>query len=312
MPFEPAYLKNFESGELARRAEAAIAAMADCTLCPRRCGVDRLAGETGVCQTGLSAWVASYDPHFGEEAPLVGRRGSGTIFFTHCNLMCVFCQNWEISHGGAGRAVSDETLGEMMRRLQEAGCHNINFVSPSHVVPQILSALPTAIEGGLRVPLVYNSGGYDRVETLKLLDGVVDIYMPDFKFWSDDLAEKTCDAPDYPEAARNALWEMHRQVGDLELDESGVARRGLLVRHLVMPEGICGTAEVARFLAEEISGSTYVNVMDQYRPCGDACRDKVIDRRLTAREFREATEAARKAGLERLDPRDRVRLAFLR
>jgi putative pyruvate formate lyase activating enzyme len=306
MAFEPAYLKTHESGELARRAGAATAAMASCTLCPRRCGVDRLAGETGVCRTGRRAWVASYDPHFGEEAPLVGSGGSGTIFFTHCNLMCVFCQNWEISHGGAGRAVSDKALGEMMLRLQETGCRNINFVTPSHVVPQILSALPTAVEGGLRVPLVYNSGGYDRVETLKLLDGVVDIYMPDFKFWNEALAEKTCDAPDYPEAARKALREMHRQVGDLDIGEDGLARRGLLARHLVLPNGIADTGEIMRFLAREISGDTYVNIMPQYRPRGRSRAFPELAGYPSESDVQAATAAAERAGIHRLDQRRRV------
>ncbi len=280
--------------------------MASCALCPRRCGVDRLAGETGVCGTGRRAWVAGFEPHFGEEAPLVGSGGSGTIFFTHCNLMCVFCQNWEISHGGAGRAVSDEALGEMMLRLQEMGCHNINFVSPSHVVAQILSALPTAVEAGLRVPLVYNSGGYDRVETLKLLDGVFDIYMPDFKFWNETLAEKTCDAPDYPEAARKALREMHRQVGDLDIGEDGLARRGLLVRHLVLPNGIADTGEIMGFLAREISRDTYVNIMPQYRPRGRSRAFPELADYPSKSDVQAATAAAERAGIHRLDGRRRA------
>jgi putative pyruvate formate lyase activating enzyme len=304
--FQPAYLKAYETGDLSRRAEKAAAAMGACTLCPRRCGVDRLAGETGVCRTGRSAWVASYDPHFGEEAPLVGSGGSGTIFFTHCNLMCVFCQNWEISHGRAGRPVSDTELGEMMIRLQEMGCHNINFVSPSHVVAQILSGLEAAVKGGLRIPLVYNSGGYDRIDTLKLLEGVVDIYMPDFKFWDESLAEKSCDAPDYPEVAREALREMHRQVGDLEIGDDGLARRGLLVRHLVLPGGIAGTREIMGFLAREISRDTYVNIMPQYRPCGRSREFPELADYPSRSDFQAAITAAKEEGIHRLDQRRRV------
>ncbi len=304
--FQPAYLEAYSSGELSRRAEEAMASLKACTLCPRRCGVDRLAGETGVCQTGRSAWVASYDPHFGEEAPLVGTGGSGTIFFTHCNLMCVFCQNWDISHGGAGRAVSDAELGRMMIRLQEMGCHNINFVSPSHVVAQILSALETAVQGGLRAPLVYNSGGYDSVDTLKLLDGIVDIYMPDFKFWNETLAAKTCDAPDYPQAVKEAIREMHRQVGDLDIGDDGLARRGLLVRHLALPGGIAGTREIMRFLAREISGDTYVNIMPQYRPCGRAREFPELAGYPSKADIQAALSAAKEEGLHRLDQRRRV------
>ncbi len=304
--FKPGYLDAFSSGDLARRAEEAVAAMAACTLCPRRCGVDRLAGETGVCATGRSAWVASYDPHFGEEAPLVGSRGSGTIFFTHCNLMCAFCQNWEISHGGAGRAVSDAELGQMMVRLQEMGCHNINLVTPSHVTAQILSALRTAIEDGLRVPLVYNSGGYDSVETLRRLEGIVDIYMPDFKFLDASLAERTCDAPDYPEVAKAAIREMHRQVGDLDIGADGLARRGLLVRHLVLPGGIAGTRDIMRFLAREISPETYVNIMPQYRPCGRARTFPELAEYPSKADFQAALTAAREEGIHRLDQRRRV------
>jgi putative pyruvate formate lyase activating enzyme len=240
----------------------------------------------------------------------VGRHGSGTIFISSCNLLCSFCQNDEISHGNEGVDVEPEQMARMMMNLSETGCHNINFVTPTHVVPQVLEALPMAIEKGLRIPLVYNSSGYDSVESLRLLDGIFDIYMPDFKFWEKTYSERYCRAPDYREVAAAAIREMHRQVGDLEIDEQGVAVRGLLVRHLVMPGGVAGTEEIAKFLAEEISPNTYVNVMDQYRPCGSAHRDSVINRRLTGREFREAMEAARRAGLKRLDPRDHLRILF--
>lgn len=298
------------SGELNQRAETAVARMARCELCPRRCGVDRLNGEHGYCRTGRKARVASYSPHFGEESPLVGTHGSGTIFMSSCNLLCSFCQNREVSHGNEGQDAEPDQIAQVMLLLAEQGCGNVNVVTPSHVVPQVLEALVIAAGRGLNVPLVYNTGGYDEVETLRLLDGVVDIYMPDFKFWDRARSARYCDAPDYPEKARAAIREMHRQVGDLELDENGLARRGLLVRHLVMPGGIAGTRRIAEFIAGEISPDTYVNVMDQYRPCGDACRDETIDRRLSAQEFREAAAAAREAGLRRLDPRDRVRLAL--
>lgn len=252
------------------------------------------------------AWVSSYSAHFGEEDPLVGQNGSGTIFFTHCNLLCLFCQNYDISHEGHGREVGPEILAALMMNLAQAGCHNINFVTPTHVVPQILEALPLAIEAGLDRPLVYNSGGYDSVETLKLLDGIFDIYMPDFKFWQSEAAEKYCQAGDYRERARAAVLEMHRQVGDLEMDPDGVAIRGLLVRHLVMPEGLAGTADICRFLAEEVSPNTYVNIMGQYRPCGRADEYPELSRPLYSAELREAKETARREGLTRLDERRRI------
>ena len=212
---DPAYIETYKKGILKDRAIELNEALKCCNLCPRQCSVDRLSGETGTCKTGEFAMVSSYSPHFGEEAPLVGNHGSGTIFFTHCNLLCSFCQNFDISHEGRGRNVSDRELADMMLSLQALGCHNINFVTPSHVVPQILSALIPAIEAGLNIPLVYNSGGYDLPETLQSLEGIIDIYMPDFKFWDPTPAEATCDAPDYPEAAKKAIKEMHRQTGDL-------------------------------------------------------------------------------------------------
>jgi putative pyruvate formate lyase activating enzyme len=304
---EPSYLKLVRDGQLAERAEKALALMESCRLCPRECGVNRLEGERGFCDTGRKAKVASYNAHFGEEAPLVGRYGSGTIFISSCNLICSFCQNYEISHLKEGVEVEPEQMAAMMLQLAGAGCHNINFVTPTHVVPQILEALVHAAEKGLRIPLVYNSSGYDRRESLELLEGVFDIYMPDFKFWDARWSERYCRAPDYREVAVAAIQEMHRQVGDLVMDEQGVALRGLLVRHLVMPNNVADTEEAVKFLAQEISPNTYVNVMDQYRPCGEAHQDEFINRRLTAQEFRDALAAARKAGLKRLDPRDRIR-----
>jgi putative pyruvate formate lyase activating enzyme len=304
--FEPAYLETRRSGRLEDRISAARRMLADCMLCPRRCRVDRLSGRLGVCNTGALARVSSYCPHFGEESPLVGTHGSGTIFMTHCNLLCLFCQNFDISHEGRGREVTAEQLAGFMIDLQEAGCHNINFVSPSHVIPQILEAVDIAAGRGLRVPLVYNSGGYDRVRGLKLLEGVFDIYMPDFKFWDADIAAAACDAPDYPAVARAALKEMHRQVGDLAVDDAGIARRGMLVRHLVLPRGLAGTAGVMHFIATEISPATYVNIMPQYRPCGRAAEVDGLARRITPREFEDALAAARKAGITRFDPPRRV------
>ncbi|PQP34656.1 radical SAM protein, partial [Desulfobacteraceae bacterium SEEP-SAG9] len=276
-----------------------------CTLCPRRCKVDRMSGQTGFCKTGASAYVSSYNPHFGEEAPLVGSQGSGTIFFTHCNLLCIFCQNYDISHEGYGREKSHEQLASMMLQLQNAGCHNVNFVTPSHVVPQILAALERAIEEGLSVPLIFNTGGYDNVETLKILEGIFDIYMPDFKFWDPEIADATCKAKDYPEMARRAIIEMHRQVGDLEIDEAGIARRGLLIRHLVLPSGLAGTREIIKFIAKKISSNTYVNIMPQYRPCGRASEMEELSIRLSADDYNNALQAAGEEGLTRLDSRRR-------
>jgi len=304
----PGYLALYANGELARRAENARQKLAECRMCPRQCKVNRLEGKKGVCETGSQAEVASYSPHFGEESPLVGSSGSGTIFISHCNLLCVFCQNYEISHLGEGTKVTADQLASMMISLQRQGCHNINFVTPSHVVPQILAALPIAIEKGLTVPLVYNTSGYDSVATLQLLEGVFDIYMPDFKFWSTESAKRFAKAPDYPEKACKAIREMHRQVGDLILDERKVAVKGLLVRHLVMPGCLEETAEIMRFLASEISTETYVNVMDQYRPCGRASQYPPIDRQLSREEYEQARKVAEKAGLTRLDRRDWSRI----
>jgi len=268
-----------------------------------------LADQKGICKTGRLARVASFAPHFGEEDVLVGRSGSGTIFFSNCNLGCVFCQNYSLSHLGEGDEVSGEELADMMVSLQENGCHNINFVTPSHVIAQILEALPIAIARGLRLPLVYNTSGYDKVETLALLDGIFDIYMPDFKFWNRETARRLAGAADYPERTRSAIQEMYRQVGDLVIDrEDGIARRGLLVRHLVMPGGLAESRAILEFIAEEISQNTYVNVMDQYRPCGRANEYPPIDQPLGHEEYEKALLYARQAGLKRLDQRDLLTL----
>lgn len=298
---EPSYLKLYRKGKLQDRIDQAVKLMKDCTLCPRECHVDRLSGELGFCRTGEKAKVASLHAHFGEEAPLVGDSGSGTIFFRSCNLLCSFCQNYDISHDAEGGEVEPKDLAVMMLSLQRRGCHNINFVTPSHVVSQILQGLSIAVGQGLHVPLVYNTGGYDKVETLKILDGIFDIYMPDFKFWEERWTEKFCNAPDYRKIVVAAIKEMHRQVGDLVVDESGIAVKGLLVRHLVMPNNAANTREIMEFLAEKISKDTYVNVMDQYHPCGKAIADPTINRRITRSEYAEAVRWAREAGLHRLD-----------
>ncbi|NOQ47338.1 MAG: radical SAM protein, partial [Desulfobulbaceae bacterium] len=304
-----AYLKLHESGKLDRRIEQANSLLAECRICPHKCGVNRLEGELGLCRTGKKARVASYGPHFGEEAPLVGQHGSGALFFSGCNLLCVFCQNEEISHidrqgDAAFDAMDSKQLAAIMLGLQKQGCHNINLVTPSHVVPQILSALPSAIEGGLKVPLVFNSSGYDAAGILKFLDGIVDIYMPDCKFWSREAATRYTRAKDYPEIMKQAVAEMHRQVGDLQMDENGIAVKGLLIRHLVMPAMVAETEGIARFLAETISSDTYINIMDQYRPCFKAEDFPEINRPLKRKEFEQAKEAAEKAGLHRFDERN--------
>ena len=298
--FEPAYLQLARTGELRHRVEQAHEHLSSCDLCAQECHTDRHT-QKGVCRTGMLAVVSSHGPHHGEENPLRGWLGSGTIFFTHCNLKCQFCQNYEISQLGEGREVQPEEIAAMMIELQESGCHNINFVSPSHVVAQILAAVAIAAKAGLRLPLVYNTGGYDSSAALQLLDGVVDIYMPDMKYADARLALRFSKARNYPEVNRAAVKEMHRQVGDLVMDEHGIAQRGLLVRHLVMPGGIAGTPEIARFLAEEISRSTYINVMTQYHPCYKANEHPPLDRRITPKEYAEAVAACRAAGLHRFD-----------
>jgi putative pyruvate formate lyase activating enzyme len=306
MPLEyPSYLNLYRTGELARRVEQALASLADCTVCPRDCHVDRRLEEPGkaVCRTGRYARVGSYFPHFGEEDCLRGWNGSGTIFFSYCNLRCVFCQNFDLSWEGQGRPARPRDLARMMLHLQDQGCHNINFVTPEHVVPQMLEGLLEAVEQGLRLPIVYNTSAYDSLESLRLLDGVVDIYMPDFKFWDADTAKWIVKADDYPVVARRTIREMHRQVGDLVFGADGLARRGLLVRHLVMPKRLAGTRQIMRFLAREISPDTYVNIMAQYRPEGRASRYEAIDRPITAEEYAEAVAIAREEGLWRFDSR---------
>ena len=284
---------------LAERAKEALTRLESCDLCPRTCGVNRVDGELGFCRTGRHAIVSSYGPHFGEEPPLVGAHGSGTIFFAGCNLGCIFCQNYDISHLMHGSAASAQELADIMVNLQQRGCHNINFVSPSHVVAQILESLPVAYERGLKVPLVYNCGGYDSLETLKLLDGVMDIYMPDAKYADEKTARELSHVPNYPEVMKAALKEMHRQVGDLELDRRGIATRGLLIRHLVLPNGLAGTQDIMRFIARDLSTDSYVNVMAQYHPVYKAYEHSLLNRSITRTEYLEALDMASAEGLHR-------------
>ncbi len=276
-----------------------MAFLESCTLCPRKCMVNRLDKERGVCRAGSQVMISSVFPHFGEEPPLVGYQGSGTIFLTNCNLHCTFCQNYDISFEGRGTPVTLQQLAEQMIYLQESGCHNINFVTPTHYVPQIVSALAMVVERGLRLPVVYNCGGYESLEVIKLLEDIVDIYMPDTKFAQTDPASKYCKTPDYPQVVKSALKEMHRQVGDLVVDDRGIAVRGLLIRHLVMPDGLAGTGELMKFIHDEISPDSYVNIMAQYRPAYRAAEFPEINRRISAQEFKEAVALAREIGLKR-------------
>lgn len=308
--FVPAYRKAYEKGLFPRILQKAHNMLESCSVCPRNCGVDRTQDEKGFCEAGYLPEVSSYAPHFGEESPLVGSQGSGTIFLTHCNLKCLFCQNYAISHAGEGRNIPGRQLAKIMLELQRLGCHNINFVSPTHFVPQILDSLPLAIEMGLDIPLVYNTGGYDSLSALRLLDGIFDIYMPDFKYCSGEVAEKYSQASDYPLVAKQAIKEMYRQVGDLQMDVKGIAVRGLLVRHLVLPAGLAGTREIMRFLAAEISRNTYVNIMDQYYPCGNIPLDSPLRRKITEGEYSEAISAAKEEGITRLDKREKTHLVW--
>jgi putative pyruvate formate lyase activating enzyme len=300
----PGYVALKECGELDERIARACELLRECTVCPRACRVNRLEGGRGNCRTGLRTVVSSYGPHFGEEPPLVGLHGSGTIFITHCNLACEFCQNFAISQCGSGREVSAGAIAEMMIRLQRQGCHNINIVTPSHVVPQLLKSIGIAADKGLAIPLVYNSGGYDAVPTLRLLDGIVDIYMPDAKYAYNDIASALSHAPDYVDRMKVALREMHRQVGDL-VTENDIAVRGLLIRHLVLPGNLAGTDQILSWIASALSKDAYVNIMDQYHPAWHAANVNneipfsVLRRPVTASEYRAALRAATACGLHR-------------
>ena len=309
--FEPACLRVFREGGMPARVEAALAELADCHACPRNCACNRLKNETRACHTGRFAIVSSAFPHFGEEDCLRGGRGSGTIFFGLCNLRCAFCQNWDISQKLEGKEYNAREIAALMIGLQGRGCHNINFVTPEHVAPQVIEAIAEAVPLGLRVPIVYNTSAYDALCSLRLLDGLVDVYMPDFKFWRPETALRLARAKDYPERAREAILEMHRQVGPLRLGPDGLARRGVLVRHLVMPGQQDEAAAIFDWLAREVSPDTYVNVMGQYRPeyqvgqiaANGAVKHPDINRRPTPGEVRAAYDAARQAGLWRFDER---------
>ncbi len=304
--FEPAYLRLHHRGELQPRVDMALEFLHHCQLCPRDCAVDRTEGQTGVCKTERYARVSSYFPHLAEEDCLRGWEGSGTIFFSSCSLHCAFCQNYDISHvEQSGALVRPRQLAAIMLELQATGCHNINVVTPGHVVPQLLEALIVAVDHGLRLPIVYNTSGYDTLASLQLLDGIVDIYMPDFKLWDAHMAQRYLKARDYPDIARQAIKEMHRQVGDLTFDEDGLAKRGLLVRHLVMPERLDDTSAIMHFLADEVSTDTYVNVMQQYYPSGrvNAHTFPELNRSITTSEYDAALQQTRIAGLWRLDER---------
>jgi putative pyruvate formate lyase activating enzyme len=306
-PFRPAYL-SLPLDELRARASAAVSALADCRLCPRDCGVNRLEDAWSACKTGRHAVVSSWFPHFGEEDCLRGWNGSGTIFFGHCNLRCVFCQNYDISQDIRPRAepgASPVELAAMMLQLQHRGCHNINFVTPEHVVAQVLEAVVLAVDGGLHLPLVYNTSAYDSLHSIELMNGIVDIYMPDFKYWRAESGARYMKAADYPDAARQVIKAMHEQVGPLVLDDNGLARRGVLIRHLVMPGGLEETRCILEWIAAELGRETYVNLMDQYSPAGKVTGENYneINRRLTSAEFREAQRIAADLGLRRLDER---------
>lgn len=299
MSYIPSYINLHKTGELHKRISALTGMLKECRLCPRQCKVNRLQGELGFCRAGDTLMLSSAFAHFGEEAPLVGSMGSGTIFMTHCNLRCVFCQNHDISHLGQGEAATFQQMAAYMVALQQRGCHNINFVTPAHYVPQIIAALPYAVDRGLRIPLVYNCGGYESLEVIKLLDGIIDIYMPDVKWAESGVAEKYAQAPDYPAVVKAALKEMHRQVGDLKISKEGLAERGILIRHLVMPEGLAGTREIMRYIARELSLHSYVNIMSQYRPEYRAREFPELNRRITHREYGEALAYAKADGLYR-------------
>lgn len=302
MTFEPSYVNLLESGSFPQRVTRAKERLSPCTVCAVVCRVQRQQGDLGECGVGAKAIVSSYGPHFGEEAPLRGWKGSGTIFFSGCNMHCQFCQNASISQAKVGQEVTPHELAEMMLQLQKRGCHNINFVSPTHVGPQLMEGVYLAAQKGLQVPLVYNTGGYDSVSMLRLFDGIIDIYMPDMKYADPDLAYKYSRIEHYPTVNQRAVKEMHRQVGDLQVNEEGLAQKGLLVRHLVLPHGMAGSEEVLGFLAREVSPRTYVNLMDQYRPSYRAHEYPRLNRRLRRDEFMKVREYAEELGLERAGP----------
>lgn len=299
MKFAPSYIELYEKGILHQRIESLNEILKKCRLCPRECGVNRLEGELGYCGAPADLMVSSAFPHFGEEPPLVGYHGSGTIFLTHCNLLCIFCQNYDISHLRRGEKISKDEIAKIMVKLQDMGCHNINFVTPTHYAPQIIASMLKAIEMGLRIPIVYNCSGYESIEVIKLLEGIVDIYMPDVKYMNERFSKRFSNAPDYPKVIKDVLKEMYRQVGDLKINSYGIAERGLLIRHLVMPNGVASTEEVLKFIAQEISIHSYVNIMNQYRPEYRANEYPEINRRITHKEYIEAIQIAKQLNLYR-------------
>lgn len=294
------YIKHQQSGKLDEVEQELFNKLKRCNLCPRNCEVNRLNNEIGVCKTGRYAKIASYGPHFGEEYCLVGKNGSGTIFFSHCNLLYSFCQNYDISHEGYGSEMTEEQIAEIMIELQERGCHNINLVSPSHVISQIFRAVRIACLKGLHIPVVYNTGGYDSVQSLKYLAYITDIYMPDFKFSNANIAAKTCNAPHYFDVAKVAIREMHRQAGNLQTNAQGIAIKGLIIRHLVMPNDVCGTEKIMDFIANDLSKASFINMMQQYRPCGTVHAITELNRPITQNEYKHAVNTAKRKGLIRI------------
>jgi putative pyruvate formate lyase activating enzyme len=307
--FQSSYRQLIENNELKSRVGEAYNRLTNCDICAHNCGTDRLSGELGVCKTGVRAKISSYGPHFGEEDPLRGSRGSGTIFFTRCNLRCQFCQNHDISQQDSGNEINPKDMAVIMLELQARGCHNINFVSPSHVVPQILAGILVAAQAGLKIPLVFNTGGYDSISSLRLLDGVFDIYMPDMKYADADVAKRFSKIPDYPNVNQQAVTEMHRQVGDLKINKDGIATRGLLIRHLVLPGNLAGTNAIIQFISD-LSTNTYLNLMDQYHPSFKAHLYPEINRRITPQEYQSAIQIAKNAGLSNLDNREKTLFFF--
>jgi len=296
---KPLYLELTDR-EFEEKIEALFDKLKSCSICPRSCKVDRTKGQLGYCKTGFLPFVSSYGPHFGEESVLVGFNGSGTIFFTSCNLGCIFCQNYEISQLRIGDEISFEDLARIMIKLQQLGCHNINLVSPTHQIPQIVKSLKIARSMGLKIPIVYNTNAYDSVETLKILEGIIDIYMPDAKYSDNNVARELSDAPSYFEVMKEAIKEMQRQVGDLLLNGNGIAVRGLIVRHLVLPNELAGSELIFKFLSQSVSKNVFLNIMDQYRPCFKATLHPKLSRRITKEEFKEAVKLAKKYGLTRI------------
>lgn len=301
--FVPAYRKLLQTGELETRSVALADRLLQCDICPRNCGVNRITGEVGICGVAERVWISSYGPHHGEEDPLRGINGSGTIFFSGCNLKCLYCQNADISQKLTGMEITTRDLADLMLELQGMGCHNVNLVSPTHVVPQIVGAIFLAAEDGLTLPVVYNTGGYDALQTLQLLDGIIDIYMPDMKYSDENIGRDLSGIPSYPAVNQAAVLEMHRQVGDLKISSIGIAERGLLIRHLVLPNKLAGSKEILQFISEQVSVNTYLNIMDQYRPAYQAYRTYGLNRKITSTEYQDVISLAESLGLTRLDKR---------